>query len=158
MLIRNEALPIPIPIPIPDVNPLSPPLGRRDPTPLQVEPLRGVSHYNPAQAAMIGLAKAARAAEVITGSGSLNVMRYGRLLKPRRLVEVRGAGYPHDGLHFVRSVTHNIKPGEYKQTFSLARNRFEPLSAGSLAADAAFGGLSPAVAPERRLADAARAI
>jgi hypothetical protein len=128
MLIRDEALPVPIPIPIPDVNPLSPPLGKRQPIPLQVQPLRGVSHYNPAQAIMVGLAKAARASEVISGSGSLNVMRYGRLLKPRRLVEVKGAGYPHDGLHFVRSVTHNIKPGEYKQSFTLVRNGFEPLS------------------------------
>jgi hypothetical protein len=128
MLIRDEALPVPIPIPIPDFNPLSPLLGKRMPMPLQVQPLRGVSHYNPAQAIMVGLAKAARASEVISGSGSLNVMRYGRLLKPRRLVEVKGAGYPHDGLHFVRSVTHNIKPGEYKQSFTLARNAFEPLS------------------------------
>jgi len=130
MLIRDEAIPIPIPIPIPDVNPLSPPLGKRMPMPLQVQPLRGVSHYNPVQAIMVGLARAARASEVISGSGSLNVMRYGRLLKSRRLVEVKGAGYPHDGLHYVRSVTHNIKPGEYKQSFTLARNAFEPLSLG----------------------------
>jgi hypothetical protein len=128
ILIRPEELPLPIPIPIPDVNPLSPPLGRRSPIPLRVEPLQGVSHYNPAQAIMIGLAKAARSAEVITGSGSLDVLRYGRLLKPRRLVEVRGAGLPHDGLHFVRSVTHQIKAGEYKQSFTLSRNAFEPLS------------------------------
>jgi hypothetical protein len=128
ILIRPEELPLPIPIPIPDVNPLSPPLGRRSPIPLRVEPLQGVSHYNPAQAIMIGLAKAARSAEVVTGSGSLDVLRYGRLLKPRRLVEVRGAGLPHDGLHFVRSVTHQIKAGEYKQSFTLSRNAFEPLS------------------------------
>jgi hypothetical protein len=130
LLIRPEELPLPIPIPIPDANPLSPPLGRRPAIPLRVEPLRGVSHYNPAQAIMVGLAAAARSAEVITGSGSLNVLRYGRLLKPRRLVEVRGAGLPHDGLHFVRSVTHQIKPGEYKQNFTLSRNGFEPLSLG----------------------------
>lgn len=126
MLIRDEKLPVPIPIAIPDVNPLSPPLGLRPPVPLRVEPLRGISHYNPAQAIMIGLSKAARAAEVITGSGALNVTRYGQPLRPRRLVEVKGAGYPHDGLHFVRSVTHDIKPGEYKQSFTLARNAFEP--------------------------------
>ena len=128
MLIRDEKLPIPIPIPIPNVNPLSPPLGKRMPIPLQVHPLTGVSHYNPIQAVVVGLAKAARASQVISGSGSLSVMRYGQLLKPRRLVEVKGAGYPHDGLHFVRSVTHNIKPGEYKQSFTLARNGFERLS------------------------------
>jgi hypothetical protein len=153
MLIRDERVPVPIPIPIPDVNPLSPPLGRRLPFPLQIQPLRGVSHYNPAQAIMVGLAKAARAAEVISGSGSLNVMRYGRLLKCRRLVEVKGAGYPHDGLHFVRSVTHNIKPGEYKQSFVLSRNAFEPLTSPADLAGAAFGGPIPAVQVGQRAAD-----
>jgi len=128
LLIRPEELPVPIPIPIPDVNPLSPPLGRRSPIPLRVEPLSGVGHYNPAQAIMVGLAHAARSAEVISGSGALNVVRYGRVLKPRRLVEVRGAGLPHDGLYFVRSVTSQIKPGEFKQNFTLSRNAFEPLS------------------------------
>lgn len=126
MLIQNEKLPfpLPLPIPVPDVNPLSPPLGGRLPIPLRVEPLTGMAKISVPQALMVGLAKAARAAEVISGSGTLNVMRYGRLLKPRLLVEVRGAGRPHDGLHFVRSVTHQIKPGEYKQNFSLSRNAF----------------------------------
>ena len=42
--------------------------------------------------------------------------------KARQLVGVRGAGSHFDGLHYVRSVTHNIKRGEYKQSFKLARN------------------------------------
>lgn len=146
MLIRDERLPVPIPIPIPDVNPLSPPLGSRQPAILQVQPLRGVSHYNPAQAVMVGLAKAARAAEVISGTGTLNVMRYGAPLKPRRLVEVKGAGYPHDGLHFVKSVTHTIKPGEYKQSFTLTRNAFEPLSVAGVLGNIGSGAAAiPAV-------------
>jgi hypothetical protein len=153
MLIRDESLPVPIPIPIPDVNPLSPPLGRRPPIPLRAEPIRGVAHYNPAQAIMVALAKAARAAEVISGGGSLNVMRYGRLLKARRLVEVRGAGVPHDGLHYVRSVTHSIKPGEYKQSFTLSRNGFDPLSLGAGMLSAA----APLAAPALAQANAATA-
>jgi hypothetical protein len=104
---------------------------------------------------MVGLAKAARAAEVISGSGSLNVMRYGRLLKPRRLVEVRGAGIPHDGLHFVRSVTHSIKPGEYKQNFTLSRNAFEPLSMQGGVGSAAPGLAVPAVGLGQRAVGAA---
>ena len=35
---------------------------------------------------------------------------------------VRGAGLPFDGLYYVKSVTHDIKRGEYKQSFTLARN------------------------------------
>jgi hypothetical protein len=49
-------------------------------------------------------------------------LRYGRVLKARGLVGVRGAGDAFDGLYYVRSVTHSIKRGEYKQSFSLSRN------------------------------------
>jgi hypothetical protein len=128
LLIQNEATKFPIPIPIPDVNPLSPPLGLRPPIPLRAEPITGVARFTPAQAAVYGLAKAAKASQVISGSGTLNVLRYGRLLRARQLVEVRGAGRPHDGLHYVKSVTHNLKAGEYKQSFALARNAFLPFS------------------------------
>jgi hypothetical protein len=37
-------------------------------------------------------------------------------------VGVRGAGYCFDGLYYVKSVTHRIKRGEYKQNFTLTRN------------------------------------
>jgi hypothetical protein len=73
------------------------------------------------QAAGIGLAKAAKTAEVVTARGSLNVLRYG-VLKARELVGVRGAGMAFDGLYYVRSVTHNIQRGEYTQEFELSRN------------------------------------
>ena len=126
MLIQNEATKLPVPIVIPDVNPLSPPLGLRPPFPLRAEPLTGVAHYTLPQAAMIGLAKAAKASQVVSGTGTLDVLRYGAILNARQLVQVRGAGQQHDGLHYVKSVTHNLKPGEYKQSFTLARNAFLP--------------------------------
>jgi len=44
------------------------------------------------------------------------------VLQPRGLVGVRGAGVGYDGLYYVKSVTHNLKPGEYTQSFTLARN------------------------------------
>jgi hypothetical protein len=74
------------------------------------------------RAALIGLAKAAKSIEVVTANGTLDVIRYGGVLKARHLVGVRGAGPAFDGLYYVRSVTHNIKRGEYKQSFSLSRN------------------------------------
>ena len=43
-------------------------------------------------------------------------IRYGQILRARSLVGVRGAGLAFDGMHYVDSVTHNLKPGEYKQT------------------------------------------
>jgi hypothetical protein len=35
---------------------------------------------------------------------------------------MRGAGIAFDGLYFVDSATHHLKPGEYKQNFVLKRN------------------------------------
>ena len=64
----------------------------------------------------------AASSDSITGSGSLDVLRYGRILKSRQLVGVRGAGVAYDGLYYVNSVTHDIKRGEYKQNFNLSRD------------------------------------
>ena len=71
---------------------------------------------------MTGLAYASQHADAVTGNGSLDVVRYGRILKARQLVGVRGAGPAFDGLYYVKSVTHAIKRGQYKQNFTLARN------------------------------------
>jgi hypothetical protein len=130
VVIQEPTSKIPIPIPIPDVNPLQPPLGAKPPLPLRISPLRGMSKFTPIQAAAIGLARAAKSADVITGSGTLDVLRYGRVLKARQLVGVRGAGLAYDGLYYVKSATHNLKRGEYKQSFSLSRNALIPFSEG----------------------------
>ena len=50
------------------------------------------------------------------------MLRYGRLLKARGLVGVRGAGLAYDGLYYVQSVTSTLKRGEFKQSFKLTRN------------------------------------
>jgi hypothetical protein len=128
IVIQEPTSKIPIPIPIPDVNPLQPPLGVKQPIPLKISPLRGLAKYSPIQAAGIGLAKAAEVSNVISGTGSLDVLRYGRVLKSRQLVGVRGAGLAYDGLYYVKSVTHTIRRGEYKQSFSLTRNATVPFS------------------------------
>jgi hypothetical protein len=112
----------PIGIPIPDVTPLNPPLGLVPPLPPQITALSDTAHLSPQSALMTGLAFAAKHSDSVFGSGRLDVARYGRLLKSRQLVGVRGAGLPFNGLYYVKSVTHDIKRGEYKQTFSLARN------------------------------------
>ena len=43
-------------------------------------------------------------------------------LRNRWLVGVRGAGLGFDGLYYVESTKHQIKLGEYKQSFTLKRN------------------------------------
>jgi hypothetical protein len=120
--IQNQETHVPIPIPIPPITPLNPPLGAIPPIPNKLEWISETAKYNPIQGALIGMAKAARMADVVSASGGLDVLRYGRVLKARKLVGVRGAGPAYDGLYYVSSVTHNIKRGEYKQSFELTRN------------------------------------
>jgi hypothetical protein len=123
VFIYNEITNLVFPIPIPSITPLSPPLGVIPPIPTRLEPVSDDLSKRPIpQAIMKGLAKAAQWAEAVKGEGTLNVLRYGRLLKARQLVGVRGAGLAFDGLHYVTSVTHTIKRGEYKQSFKLSRN------------------------------------
>lgn len=120
--IQNPQTKVPIPIPIPDITPLNPPLGLMAPLPKDIRPITETAKYSPLRGALIGLAKAAQSADGVSGSGTLDVLRYGRVLKARKLVGVRGAGPAFDGLYYVKSVTHSIKRGEYKQNFTLGRN------------------------------------
>jgi hypothetical protein len=113
-------------IPIPDITPLNPPLGLVPPLPPKIEHLSDTGHLKPAQALMKGLAYVAQHSDAVFGTGTLNVATYGRVLKSRQLVGVRGAGLPYDGLYYVKKVTHDIQRGAYKQTFSLARNGLLP--------------------------------
>jgi hypothetical protein len=113
---------IPIPVPIPDISPLNPPLGLVPPLPPRITQLDNTAQMSPLSALMSGLAYAGQHSDSVFGKGRLDVARYGRLLKSRQLVGVRGAGLPFSGLYYVKSVTHDIKRGEYKQSFTLARN------------------------------------
>lgn len=122
VFIQNQATKVPIPIPIPDITPLNPPLGVVPPMPPKLKFLNDTAKLSPIGAVMQGMAYASRHSDAVTGEGSLNVSRYGRVLKARQLVGVRGAGDAFDGLYYVKSVSHNIERGEYKQNFSLARN------------------------------------
>lgn len=126
--IYNEESGVSIPITLPPITPLNPPLGLIPPFPTNLippdlKPFRDDLANKPVpQAIMMGLAAAASYAEAVTCEGSLDVTRYGGLLSPRGLVGVRGAGPAFDGLYYVKSVTHKIKRGEYKQNFTLTRN------------------------------------
>jgi len=60
--------------------------------------------------------------------GTLDAARYEALLQPRGLVGLRGAGYMYDGLYYVKSVTHEISQGNYKQQFTLTREGLGAIS------------------------------
>lgn len=122
VFIQNQITRVPIPIPIPNINPLQPPLGVL-PTPLaNLKLMKDTARLNPVQAIGRGVAEAAKSQDSVSASGSLNVVRYGRLLKARQLVGVRGVGLAYDGLYYVQSVTSTLKRGEFKQSFNLSRN------------------------------------
>jgi hypothetical protein len=122
LVIQEQVTKLPIPIPVPEITPINPPLGLIPPLSLNVDYVEGTGKLSPVQAALRGLSIAAQKADAVSAQGSLDVLRYGRVLKTRRLVGVRGAGLAFDGLYFVNSVTHNLRRGAYTQDFTLTRN------------------------------------
>jgi hypothetical protein len=113
---------IPIPIPVPNLNLLRPPLGARLTPPAKVEFPDYLTELDASQVLSRALGILLSASDAITGSGQLDVLRYGGILQARQVVGVRGAGIAYDGLYYVQSVTHTIKRGEYKQSFNLSRD------------------------------------
>jgi hypothetical protein len=113
---------IPIPIPVPNISLLEPPLGARITAPMKVEFPDDSTKLDSLKAIALALARGVGATQEITASGQLNVLRYGRVLKARQMVGVGGAGLAYDGMYYVKSVTSNLKNGEFKQSFSLSRD------------------------------------
>ncbi len=111
-----------VPVPVPNVNAFKPPLGARPTPPARLEFDSQASQLQPDEAAQGILGFLMNNSAAISGNGSLDVMRYGKLLYSRMLIGVQGAGLAYDGMYYVDSVTHNIKQGEYKQNFTLSRD------------------------------------
>ena len=127
MYIYNQETGLTVPVPVPPSTPLNPQLGLIPPLPTNIlgdlKPFRDdLSSVPVPQAIMLGMAAAAQYSEAVSCEGSLDVTRYGGVLNARQLVGVRGVGPAFDGLYYVKSVTHKIKRGEYKQDFTLTRN------------------------------------
>jgi hypothetical protein len=114
---------IPIPIPIPNISIFQPPLGSRPTFPAKIRFAKNVEGKTVPAVIKQTVGQMLRgAANSITVSGSLDVLRYGHVLRSKMLVGVRGAGLTYDGLYYVDSVTHNIQRGQYKQSFQLSRD------------------------------------
>jgi hypothetical protein len=122
VFIQDQTTKVVLPLPIPPITPLNPPLGVVVPVPQKIEELEDTAKLSPAQAIMVGMARASETADVVSADGSLDVLRYGQILKARQLIGLRGAGLSFDGLYYVESTKHQIKLGEYKQSFTLKRN------------------------------------
>jgi hypothetical protein len=128
VILEDETDPaIPIPVPVPNIAFLKGANARNAATPLKSE--QGPKPENDdksssnsvVDALVWGVKKLFATSEAVTANGQLDVVRYGQVFKARKQAVVQGAGDYYDGKYYVKSVTHNIKNGEYKQSFSLAR-------------------------------------
>lgn len=114
--ITKTSIPIP---PLPSLR--VPPLAAAPALPFRTRLMRNTAGQNPGQAATTALAVRSRAPDPLSASGQLDTVRYGSVLRARKLVGVRGAGLKHDGFYYVRQVTHEIEVGKYTQSFTLSR-------------------------------------
>jgi hypothetical protein len=117
--ILNPVTGSPLPIPVPDS--LLPALTSQPAPALRTTVARDTSNLNTFQAALRALIGAASGSGAVDASGELDTIRYGSILRARRLVGVRGAGKSYDGVYYVRGVNHYIRRGEYRQGFTLVR-------------------------------------
>lgn len=108
-----------IPIPVPNLT--RPPLALRPVMPLRKTLPRTTAKLDPAQAALEAIALSSGSGDAVTATGELDGVRYGQALRARQLVGVRGVGINYDGNYYVKQVTHHIRSGEYKQSFTLTR-------------------------------------
>lgn len=111
-------------IPIPALPSLRlPPLSAEPAPALRTALTRDSANRNPAQAALAGLSQSMSAPEPVEVRGSLDTVRYGHVLRNRRLVGLRGVGLSYDGYYYVRQVTHRIdvRQSSYTQSFGLSR-------------------------------------
>lgn len=109
------------PIQIPAPSGLRPPLAIRPAAPLRTAIARDAANLDASQGMLRALSSTADSADAVSASGEIDAVRYGQVLRSRRLVGVRGAGLSYNGNYYVKQVTHRIRRGEYKQSFQLSR-------------------------------------
>ena len=98
------------------------PLAREPAKPLRQSILGNSDKLDPIPAKLQAESELSRSREdAVTASGEVDTVRYGHILQVRQLVGVRGVGKSYGGYYYVKQVTHRIKRGEYKQSFTLIR-------------------------------------
>lgn len=111
-----------LPLELPSLLAVPPVL--RPATPLRKSIARKTAGLDPATALLEGVADAARGSDAVRLSGEVDGVRYGNVLRSRKLVGIRGMGLTWDGLYTVDQVTHRLQPGGYSQSFALKRSGF----------------------------------
>lgn len=113
--LTKQTLPVPLP------SGLLPSLASLPASSLRTTLPRNTANLSLIQALLAATSSATQSSDAVTGSGEVDAVRYGRALRSRRLVGVRGVGQSYDGNYYVQQVTHRIQRGEYKQSFTLTR-------------------------------------
>ncbi len=98
-----------------------PPLAAQPVSPRRTRLMRNTSNRNPAQAATDLVARVTNAPDAVSCTGTVDSVRYGQLLRPRRLVGLRGAGIKHDGIYYVSQVKTIVTRTSCTQQFTLKR-------------------------------------
>ncbi|MDR3692461.1 MAG: hypothetical protein P4L46_23975 [Fimbriimonas sp.] len=83
--------------------------------------LRETQGMTASQAFAYAQSQSDQSSHAVTVEGEIDAVAYGGALVARGLVGLRGAGMKHDGMYYVKEVTHNIKHGAYSQKFKLTR-------------------------------------
>jgi hypothetical protein len=124
-MIADPDVPVPIPyLGFTNINP--PPLASESPflfnQPFLKKERLGYRGTDYLEASLQAQSKVDQSAEsVVSVTGTLNALRYGDILRAPGIVGLRGAGQAHDGLYYVKTVSHTINKGQYQQSFSLGR-------------------------------------
>ncbi len=109
------------PIEIPAPSGFRPPLASRPIPSLRKTLQRDTANLDASQGALRALSSTSDTSDAVTATGEMDGIRYGHILRARKLVGVRGVGASYGGNYYVKQVTHRIKVGEYKQSFTLTR-------------------------------------
>jgi hypothetical protein len=115
-------------IPIPSLPSLRiPPLSANPVAAKRTVILRDTANQNPSKAAVSAVSTVTGAPEAVKGEGELDTVRYGYVLRARKLVGLRGVGTTYGGNYYVSSVKHIIEIGNpkksatYKQEFKIRK-------------------------------------
>jgi phage protein D len=71
----------------------------------------------------------------IKASGTVNGLKYGQVLRSKKLVTIKGLGATHNGNYYVRKVTHTLGPRTYDMAFEAARNGLGKLGSEDFTAE-----------------------
>lgn len=93
----------------------------RIPQPPLIRPARTCA-ANDAERLMHSQAIADRSSRSLMGSGEVDGLKYGKVLRVGLPVLIRGAGRDYSGSYYVTQVTHSISTDHYTQRFQAERN------------------------------------